>query len=79
MMDYDSTYQNGEPGKTYNPGDEVIVTYFKNENESIEFKDYYWSTEIYCSFPSGIQVQLRRLNSYKARGFSLKRRLPSTC
>ena len=44
-----STYQNGEPGKTDNPGDEIIVTYFKNENESIEFKDYYWSTETYCS------------------------------
>ncbi len=24
-----STYQNGEPGKTYNPCDEIIVTYFK--------------------------------------------------
>nr|QNO54311.1 hypothetical protein MAAFGJEL_00003 [Methanosarcinales archaeon ANME-1 ERB7] len=31
-----STYQNGEPGKTYNPCDEIIVTYFKNGNESIE-------------------------------------------
>ncbi len=31
-----STYQNGEPGKTYNPSDEIIVTYFKNGNESIE-------------------------------------------
>ncbi|MEA2051466.1 MAG: hypothetical protein U9O90_01395 [Euryarchaeota archaeon] len=31
-----STYQNGEPGKTYNPCDEIIVTYFKKGNESIE-------------------------------------------
>ena len=31
-----STYQNGEPSKTYNPCDEIIVTYFKNGNESIE-------------------------------------------
>ncbi len=31
-----STYQNGEPGKTYNPCDEIIVSYFKNGNESIE-------------------------------------------
>jgi ubiquinone/menaquinone biosynthesis C-methylase UbiE len=31
-----STYQNSEPGKTYNPRDEIIVTYFENGNESIE-------------------------------------------
>ena len=31
-----STYQNREPGKTYNPRDEIIVAYFKNGNDSIE-------------------------------------------
>jgi hypothetical protein len=44
-----STYQNGKAGKTYNPGDEIMVTYFIKENESIEFKDYYWPIETYCS------------------------------
>jgi ubiquinone/menaquinone biosynthesis C-methylase UbiE len=44
-----STYQNGKANKTYNPGDEIIVTYFKNEKEIIEFKDFYWPTETYCS------------------------------
>ena len=44
-----STYQNGKLGKIYNPGDGIMVTYFRNENESVEFKDYYWSTKTYCS------------------------------
>lgn len=44
-----STYQNGKPSTTYNPGDEIMVTYFKNGNECMEFKDYYWPTETYCS------------------------------
>ena len=44
-----STYQNGKLGQTYCPGDEIVVTYFKSEDECIEFKDYYWPTETYCS------------------------------
>ena len=44
-----STGQNGSVGKTYKPGDEIMVTYSKEENESIEFKDYYWPTKTYCT------------------------------
>jgi len=57
-----STYQNGKQGTTYNPGDEIMVTYFKNENESMEFKDYYWPTETYCSVME--RVGLREVTSY---------------
>ncbi len=57
-----TTYQNGIPGKTYNPGDEIMVTYFKNGNESMEFKDYYWPTETYCSVME--RAGFREVTSY---------------
>jgi len=57
-----STYQNGKPGKTYNPGDEIMVTYFIKENECIEFKDYYWPIETYCSVME--RAGFRKVTSY---------------
>ena len=57
-----STYQNGKPGKTYNPSDEIMVTYFIKENESIEFKDYYWPIETYCSVME--RAGFREVTSY---------------
>ncbi len=57
-----STYQNGELGKTYDPGDEIIVTYFKNENDSTQFSDYYWPTETYWSVME--RAGFREVTSY---------------
>ena len=57
-----STYQTGEHGKTYNLGDEIMVTYFKNGNECMEFKDYYWPTETYCSVME--RAGFREVTSY---------------
>ena len=44
-----STYQNGMKDVTYLPGDEILVQYFKNSDEVVEFKDYFWPTETYSS------------------------------
>jgi hypothetical protein len=57
-----STYQNGKLGKIYDPGDDIIVTYFKSEIESIEFKDYYWPTETFCSVME--RAGFREITSY---------------
>ena len=60
-----STYQNGKPSIMYKPGDYITVTYFKNESESVEFKDYYWDTETYCSMMK--KAGFREVISYVPR------------
>jgi len=57
-----STYQNGQPDKTYSPGDDILVTYFKNGEQRIQFKDYFWPTETYSSVMG--RAGFRELTSY---------------
>jgi len=57
-----STYQNGQPDKTYRPGDDILVTYFRNGEQRIQFKDYFWPTKT-CSSVMG-KAGFRELTSY---------------
>jgi ubiquinone/menaquinone biosynthesis C-methylase UbiE len=60
-----STYQNGQPDKTYGPGDDILVTYFKNGEQRIQFKDYFWPTETYSSVIG--RAGFREVRSYVPR------------
>jgi SAM-dependent methyltransferase len=43
------TWRNGEAGKVYNSGDEIISTFFKDGSEDIAVHNYFWTKEDYCT------------------------------